>query len=68
MDPVRQNRASSEAISHLRVDDQGEEGDEEEEEAGGQALHHLQRQGGSEEQDLKQGLSQSLTKSTSENT
>ena len=56
MDPVSKKGACSKAISHLRVYDQGEQGDEQEEEAGGQDVHHVQHQGGSEEQDLKQGL------------
>ena len=53
MDPVAKKGACSQAVAHLGVDDQGEQGDEEEEEARGQAEHHMQRQGSSEEQDLK---------------
>ena len=56
LDPVSKKGACSKAISHLRVYDQGEQRDEQEEEAGGQDVHHVQHQGGSEEQDLKQGL------------
>ena len=56
LDPVSKKVASCQAISHLRVYDQGEQRDEQEEEAGGQDVHHVQHQGGSEEQDLKQGL------------
>ena len=54
MDPISKNRASREAITHLWVDDQGEEGDEQEQQAGGEALYHVQHQRGGEEQDLKQ--------------
>ena len=56
MDPVTKKGARCEAISHLRVNDQGEEGNEEEEEAGGEDVHDMQHQGGLEEQDLKRGL------------
>ena len=56
LDPVSKKGASCKAISHLRVYDQGEQRDEQQEEAGGQDVHHVQHQGGSEEQDLKQGL------------
>ena len=59
MDPVTKKGAGCEAISHLRVNDQGEEGNEEEEEAGGEDVHDMQHQGGLEEQDLKRGLSNS---------
>ena len=51
---MSKNRASREAITHLWVDDQGEEGDEEEQQAGGEALYYVQHQRGGEEQDLKQ--------------
>ena len=51
---MSKNRASREAITHLWVDDQGEEGDEQEQQAGGEALYHVQHHWGGEEQDLKQ--------------
>ena len=51
---MSKNRASREAITHLWVDDQGEEGDEEEQQAGGEALYYVQHQRGGKEQDLKQ--------------
>ena len=51
---MTKNRASRETITHLWVDDQGEEGDEQEQQAGGEALYHVQHQRGGEEQDLKQ--------------
>ena len=54
LDPITKNRASRETITHLGVDDQGEEGDEEEQQAGGEALYHVQHHWGGEEQDLKQ--------------
>ena len=56
LDPVAKKGACCKAISHLRVYDQGEQGDEQEEEAGGEDVHHVQSQGSSEEQDLKQDL------------
>ena len=51
---MTKNRASREAITHLWVDDQGEEGDEQEQQAGGEALYYVQHQRGGKEQDLKQ--------------
>ena len=53
MDPISKNRASREAITHLWVDDQGEEGDEEEQQAGGEALYYVQHHWAAEDQDLK---------------
>ena len=50
---MSKNRASREAITHLWVDDQGEEGDEEEQQAGGEALYYVQHHWAAEEQDLK---------------
>ena len=51
---MTKNRASRETITHLGIDDQGEEGDEQEQQAGGEALYYVQHQRGGEEQDLKQ--------------
>ena len=54
MDPVAKKGARSQAVAHLGVNDQGEQGDEEEEEAGGQDVYNMQRQGGLEEKNLKE--------------